>query len=205
MSSINSLDPRVNRLQIPAEQPLMEPLQAEDQMGTYQVFLQPRAKKPYEHAGIVHASTLEMAFLFAKEQFSRRFTCVGMAVTATAAIQATPFTEGKDSIYNHMPELPVGEGEQEAFDIFHLKKRGKQHHHMGTLMATDYQDALRLAREQYGEQMPNINVWVIKRDDMLWSDEDFADIWDTLPDKGYRDAAAYKAGDKLKNFLAKNS
>ena len=205
MSYLESLDPRVARQQIPAEQTAMTPLQQNDQMETYQVFLQPREGRPYEHAGIVHASTLELGFLFAKEQYSRRYACVAMSVTATTSIQATPFTEGKDSIYNYMPDMEAKAGATEAYDIFHLKKRGKQHHYVGQVSGVDHEDALRLAKEQFGDKLPICNVWVVRHEEMLWSDEGFADIWDTLPDKKYRDAAAYKAGDKLTNFKAQNS
>lgn len=205
MSALKSLDPRINRLEIPEDQQDMQPLEKPDQMQTFQSFFQPKEGKPFEHAGIVHASSLELAFLYAKEQFSRRYTCTGLAVCATDAVQATPFTEGKDSIYEHMPELEAKSGEKEAYNIFHLKKRGKQHKQVGQVMAVDAEDALRLAKEEFSEDFPLSNVWVIRHEDMLYSDESFADIWDTLPDKKYRDAIAYKAGDKLKNFKAQNS
>jgi ring-1,2-phenylacetyl-CoA epoxidase subunit PaaB len=73
MASHASLDPRVNRL--PANMANPDEKIALDQLTTFEVFVQPKPGKPFQHEGIVHASDIEMAYLFAKESFTRRFTC----------------------------------------------------------------------------------------------------------------------------------
>lgn len=89
---LNSLDPRINRLNIPAEFGTTFPSKdSKDQFVTFEVFVQPKENKPYQHEGIVHAPTIDMAFLFAKEQFSRRgMSCSGVWVINTNKIQLLP-------------------------------------------------------------------------------------------------------------------
>ncbi|HEY0769431.1 MAG TPA: hypothetical protein VGD31_03795, partial [Sphingobacteriaceae bacterium] len=61
----NSLDPRVNRLPkigVPGEISPKAPL---DQFGTFEVFVQPKEGKPFQHEGPVHAPNLEMAYVLA--------------------------------------------------------------------------------------------------------------------------------------------
>ena len=70
-----------------------------DQFETYQAFVQTKDNKPFEHAGIVHAPNEEMAFLFAKEQFSRRgMFCNALCVVKTELIKATEFTDNDQDI-----------------------------------------------------------------------------------------------------------
>ena len=90
---MNSLDPRVNRLpqnQADNSQPKV-PL---DQFGTFEVFVQAREGKSFQHEGIVHAPNLEMAYVLAKEAFTRRFTCVSLYVTDTRSIHVSILTDG---------------------------------------------------------------------------------------------------------------
>ncbi|EMR04562.1 phenylacetate-CoA oxygenase subunit PaaB [Cesiribacter andamanensis] len=203
---IQSLDPRVTRLQMP-EDINQQPLQSEalDQLVTFQVFMQKKEGKNFEHAGIVHAPTVELALLYAKEQYSRRFTCSGMAVAETSTVMASPYTDGGISVY----QLLEGEAEAttataDVYEVFHLMKRGKQHEHAGSVEANSVEDAFYKAKESLMPEKPVLNIWLIRRDDLLTVDEEDKDIWNTLPEKGYRDAAAYKAGDKLKDFKEKN-
>ena len=46
------------------------------------------------------------------------------------------------------------------------------------------------------------NVWAVKRSDIRFTSEEDRDLWLTLPEKKFRDAANYKGGDKLKQFQA---
>lgn len=203
MNFIQSLDPRVSRLHI--SQDINEtPQQKEplDQFGTFQVFYQKKEGKPFEHCGIVHAPGIDLGLMYAKEQYSRRFTCAGMAVAETVDVKSSPVTEGTTSVYDLLDidpaELP--DGEAEMYEIFHLKKRGKQHEHAGSVEARSYEEAAYKAKQELAPEKPVFNIWFVKRNQLLTVEEEDKDIWNTLPEKKYRDAVAYKAGDKLKAF-----
>jgi tetratricopeptide (TPR) repeat protein len=72
---VESLDPRITRLPDMGKSGEIQPKAPMDQFGTFEVFVQPKEGKPFEHEGIVHAPNLEMAFVLAKEGFTRRFLC----------------------------------------------------------------------------------------------------------------------------------
>ncbi len=193
-----SLDPRVNRLNIPQGE--LTPKVPLDQFGTFEVFVQLKEGKGYRHEGIVHAPNNEMAFLFAKEQFSRRHMCSGIFVVETRHVYVTAFTEDKDSIYNHIADTYPEEGKEEQYEIFHLEKRGKQHEHIGSVPAKNHQHALALAKPNFINGDPIYNVWVVKTSNILFTNEEDKIMWDTLPEKKFRDAADYRAADKIKEF-----
>ncbi len=195
-----SLDPRINRLGVTVEGHL-EAKSSLDQFETYEVFFQMKEGKPYEHAGIVHAPNEDMAFLFGKEQFSRRYTCTGMWIVKTHQVITSPITDHEQSAYDlldhRLAETELNE--LSHFEVFHLKKRGRQQVHMGRVQAKGYHDAFKQASEHFGTE-PALQVWVIRSQDLLFSDEADKDIWFTLPEKKYRDAIAYKSSDKINAY-----
>lgn len=197
---MKSLDPRVNRLPHTDSAPNTTPKVPLDQFGTFQVFVQPKANKPFQHEGIVHAPNLEMAYVLAKEAFTRRFTCVSIYVAETRNIHVSVLTEGDDDAYNHVREV-AQEGEKSSYEIFHLFKRGKQHQHVGTVEATNPNEALWLASQQLRNDKQVFNIWAICTNDIRFTHQEDMDLWHTLPEKKFRDAAAYKGGEKLKTFL----
>ena len=200
---MNSLDPRVNRLpdEIPQNTLPKVPL---DQFGTYEVFVQARSGKPFQHEGIVHAPNLEMAYLLAKEAFTRRFTCVSIYVVDTRNVFVSKLTEGEDDAYNHVHEVGSA-SEKQSFEIFHLSKRGKQHQHVRSVMAGNSDEALWVAKQELKTEKQVFNIWAIRTKDIRFTSEEEQDLWLTLPEKKFRDAAAYKGGDKLKSFLEKSN
>ncbi|MGJ3236384.1 phenylacetic acid degradation b [Marivirga sp.] len=208
---LNSLDPRINRLNIPAEFGTTFPSKEnKDQFVTFEVFVQPKGNKPYQHEGIVHAPTIDMAFLFAKEQFSRRgMSCSGVWVVNTNNVKVSPITENNEDIYDFIHEEIMegaNKGSSEHYEIFHLKKRGKQHAHVGNLEASCFEEALLRAKNQYQEEKSVLNIWVAKSEDFMKIEgEEFTDIWETLPEKKYRDAMDYKATEKIKKFKAEQN
>ena len=138
---MNSLDPRVNRLpgfgigkMIP-KTPL-------DQFGTFEVFVQAKEGKPFQHEGIVHAADIELAYILAKETFTRRFTCVSLYVCDTSDVFVSPMTEGAVSAYNLQYDTSTTSQLTEEYEVYHLLKRGKQHVHACTVMAASPQQAL---------------------------------------------------------------
>lgn len=178
----------------------MSPKATLDQFGTFEVFVQPRENKPFQHEGIVHAPDLEMAFVLAKETFTRRFTCASLCVVETSKVWVSALTEGAKSAYEEIPDSSPSGGEEESYEIYHLSRRGKQHVHAGTVSATHADDAFAKAKAKFGAAMV-CNIWAIRTADIRFAMEDEKELWLTLPEKKFRDAAEYKGGDKLKSFL----
>lgn len=201
---MKSLDPRVARLPETGTPGRLEPKPPLDQWGTYEVFVQPRHGKPFQHEGIVHAPDTEMAYILAKEAFTRRFTCVSLYVTDTRNVLASPTTDGATCAYNLVEGNGTNAAATISFEIYHLARRGKQHVHAGTVLAGTEADALRVARQQLRPDKPVYNVWAIRTDHIRFTKPEEQDLWLTLPEKTFRDAATYKGGDKLKDFLERN-
>ena len=218
---MQSLDPRMNRLGLPDAPPAPIPKPAFDQFETYEVFHQKKEGAPFIYVGPVHAPEADVAFLFAKEQFSRRFACTGLWVIPTSAITVTAYVGDQESAYDTIPafdeqaavpepdatlaEQAAFDQSEEDYDVFHLKKRGKAHQHVGKVRASSPNEALQVAKAVFGAQPgPVVNVWVARSADFLRSDEADKDIWDTTPDKKYRDAMAYRVQDRIEKFKAEN-
>lgn len=170
------------------------------QFGTYEVFVQPRAGKPFQHEGIVHAPNLEMAFVLAKEAFTRRFVCHSLCVTDTRHIFVSPLTDGEQNAYDLLDDEAEPSGPPASYEVYHLLKRGKQHIHAGTVQGQGPQRAVLEAKKAFGTTVV-LNIWVVRTADIRFTRPEENDLWATLPDKKFRDAAAYKGGDKLKGFL----
>jgi ring-1,2-phenylacetyl-CoA epoxidase subunit PaaB len=197
---VKSLDPRVNRLPKTGQPGQIIPKASLDQFGTYEVFVQPREGKPFQHEGIVHAPNGEMAFVLAKETFTRRFTCTSLCVVETRKVFVSPFSEGTQSAYDLLPAPPPGNGPAENYEIYHLLRRGKQHIHAGTVQAPSAAQAMAQARDRFKDKTV-YNVWAVRTADIRFTTVEETDLWTTLPEKRFRDAADYKGGDKLKTFL----
>ncbi|MDQ3395721.1 MAG: phenylacetic acid degradation b [Bacteroidota bacterium] len=196
---LESLDPRIKRIEFKEVQDDYVSKDTLDQFQTYQVFIQVKEGKPYEHVGIVHAPDLEFALVFAKEQFSRRPLCSGLWVAKTQDVKATPFVESDECIYDFIgpefEEMP----NKEHYEIFHLKKRGKQHVHQGSVLAGSYNESIVNAKVAFSSS-PIVNAWVIKEADILQVQQNDKDIWSTLTEKKHRDITSYKAMDKIRGF-----
>jgi ring-1,2-phenylacetyl-CoA epoxidase subunit PaaB len=89
----HSLDPRVNRAWPLPQQDQHPDAPAGDQFQTWQVFHQSHRGEQHMHVGIVHAPTAEMALLFAKEQYARRFQCVNLWVVRSADVFASEYED----------------------------------------------------------------------------------------------------------------
>jgi ring-1,2-phenylacetyl-CoA epoxidase subunit PaaB len=200
--SMKSLDPRVNRLpgwgtgEVKPKSPL-------DQWGTFEVFVQAKEGKPFQHEGIVHAPDTEMAYLLAKETFTRRFTCTSLYVADTRDVYVSPMTEGDVSAYDMLPPVETRFDEKETYEIYTLSKRGKQHVHAGSVQASSPQEAMALSKEKHNTGKSILNIWAIPAKVIRFTTDEEKDLWLTLAEKKYRDASAYKAGDKLTAFLTK--
>ena len=219
---MKSLDPRMNRLGLPDAPDAPVAKTALDQFETYEVFHQKKEGAPFVYVGPVHAPEPDLAFLFAKEQFSRRFACTGLWVVPTAAITVTAYVGDQESAYDALPaaelETPAAvepdesvqqeaayAASEEDYDIFHLKKRGKAHQHVGKVRAASPAGALQVAKAAFGDQRPVVNVWAVRGAAFLRSDDDDRDIWTTTPEKKYRDAISYRVQDRIEKFKAERN
>lgn len=174
-----------------------------DQFGSFEVFVQPKEGKPFQHEGIVHAPNLEMAFVLAKEAFTRRFTCYSIYVVDTRDVFVSPTTEGDQNAYDLISEASASSA-KELYEIYHLPKRGKQHVHAGTVQAGSPQEAMALAKLSLNTKAV-YNIWAVRSLVFRRTSPEEAILWQTLPDKKFRDASDYKGGDKLKEFLERRN
>ena len=198
---MDSLDPRVLRLPAIGQSGTIQPKVPLDQFGSFEVFVQAKEGKSFQHEGIVHSPNLEMAFVLAKEAFTRRFTCTSMYVVETRNVFVSPTTDGNVNAYDFIKDQPAS-GKKEVFEIYHLMKRGKQHIQAGSVEAGTPEDAMSKAKSSFYSKLV-YNIWAIRRSDIRLTTPEEQDLWTTLPDKRFRDAADYKGGDKLKEFLEK--
>ncbi len=201
---MKSLDPRVNRLPSLSSNEIL-PKAPLDQFGTYEVFVEPKEGKPFQHEGIVHAPGLEMAYVLAKETFTRRFTCSALAVVDTRNVFVSPMSEGTQNAYDLLVDFVNNAGEEQTFEIFHLLKRGKQHIHAGSVNASCPEQAMIAASKSLRGDKLVYNIWAIAINHFRFTTEEEKDLWKTLPEKKFRDASDYKGGDKLKEFLERQS
>ena len=196
---MKSLDPRINRLQLSDTSDPQEKGDL-DQLETFEVFVQTKDGRPYQHEGIVHASDEDIAFIFAKEQFSRRSTCTGIKIIRTRNIFVSDLSEANSSIYESVEPPSESKGMKEQYVVFHLLKRGKQHKMAGEVSASSAVEALYKSKVELDPGTPVYNVWLAKASDILTISDDFKDIWETLPDKSFREAIAYRGAEKIKKF-----
>lgn len=201
---MKSLDPRVTRLP-ELDSTEIRPKAPLDQLGTFEVFVQPKEGKPFQHEGAVHAPNLEMAYVLAKETFTRRFTCTSLYVVDTRDVYVSPMTEGDQNAYDMVAAVTSQPGTRVSYEIYHLMKRGKQHVHQGTVIAALPQEAISVAKTQLNIGKTVYNIWAIQTDKIRFTTEEEKDLWVTLPEKKFRDAAEYKGGDILKSFLEKTN
>jgi ring-1,2-phenylacetyl-CoA epoxidase subunit PaaB len=201
---VESLDPRINRLPQVGKPGEILPKAPMDQFGTYEVFVQPKEGKPFQHEGIVHAPNLEMAFVLAKEGFTRRFLCISLHVVDTRHVYVSPMTEGDTNAYDFIYDVPEQGVDKKDYEIYHLLKRGKQHVHVGRVSAVTPAEAMAEAKKVIAPNSKTVfNIWTIPTSEIRFTQPDEAQLWLTLSEKKFRDASNYKGGDKLKEFLEK--
>jgi len=198
---VKSLDPRVKRLPEIGTGKRPSAVDIHDQFETFEVFVQPKPGKPFQHEGAIHAPNLEMAYIFAKENFTRRFTCISLFVVETRNVHVSAMTEGNQNVYDVLTQKEFPKGEKIPHEIFHLIKRGKQHVQVGSVEAASPDEAMAAARKQFDTGAVVFNIWAIPKKDIRYTSSDEADLWLTLPEKKFRDATDYKGGQKLKEFL----
>ncbi len=88
----------------------------------------------------------------------------------------------------------------ETYEVFHQKRRGDQHIHVGIVHAANPEMALIFGKEQYGRRGVSVNIWVVKTCNVFASDYDDSDIFETVPEKQYREAGGYKVMEKINKY-----
>jgi ring-1,2-phenylacetyl-CoA epoxidase subunit PaaB len=193
---VEILDPRLKRLhlqtgEVPAKPKL-------DQLPTYEVFVQAKEPRPFKHEGGVHATSIEMALVFAKEQYTRRGICSGIWIVPNKDIIVTDFTDNDTDVYDQFNEESSCEGDE--YSIFHVLKRGTQHSFKGVVNASSPEKALACAKYSIERKKPVLNVWLVKTTNIRKTSDADKAMWETTPEKLFREAIDYKTGDKLKAF-----
>jgi ring-1,2-phenylacetyl-CoA epoxidase subunit PaaB len=196
---MSSLDPRVNRLGLVDSTQLFDYSTFEG--APFEMFWVPKPGKPYEHVGIVHATDKDFALLYAKEQYSRRGgNCYGLLCVASDKIWATPVIDDGESVFDdfptHLPEYLINK----TVVVFGLKKRGKQHILLGRIK--DLTESDLEAQLSTLKISPCVNIWIVPEDETATLEAGEEGIWNTLPEKQYREAVFYKSAEKIKTFLA---
>lgn len=99
-----------------------------------------------------------------------------------------------------------GGGEQQwpTYEVFHQAKKGKQVVHCGIVHAPSPELALVFAKEQYGRRQTTTDLWVVKTTDVFTLGHELEDIFDTTPEKTFRDPGAYKVRDRIEKYKAEH-
>ncbi len=92
----------------------------------------------------------------------------------------------------------------ETFEVFHQKKRGEQHVHVGIVHAANPEMAIILAKESFGRRRQTANIWVVKSANVFATDYGDQDIFETTPEKTYREASDYYCMDKIRKYQAEH-
>lgn len=106
-------------------------------------------------------------------------------------------------------ELPTAEEKEETleghehwetYEVFHQKKRGEQHVHVGIVHAPSPETALVFAKEQYGRRRITANLWVVKSSSVHAGEYNDQDMFTTVPEKTYREASDYYVMDRIRKY-----
>lgn len=96
---------------------------------------------------------------------------------------------------------PLKELDQfETYEVFHQKKRGQQHVHVGIVHAPNADMALLYAKEQYARRGVTSNLWVVPSSSVTATEYFDEDIFTTTSEKTYRDPGTYKVMDRIQAF-----
>ena len=97
-------------------------------------------------------------------------------------------------------ETLEGHEHWETYEVFHQKKRGEQHIHVGVVHAPSPEIALVFAKEQYGRRRITANLWVAKSSCVHAGEYEDQDIFETTPGKTYREASDYYIMDRIRKY-----
>ncbi len=87
-----------------------------------------------------------------------------------------------------------------TWEVFHQRKRGEQHEHVGIVHAPNSEMALVMAKETFGRRGHTANIWVVQSSHVYSTGYEDDDIFTTTPEKIYREAGGYKVMDKINKY-----
>ncbi len=92
-----------------------------------------------------------------------------------------------------------------TWEVFHLEKRGKQAVHVGVVHAPNPEMALLMAKETFGRRGKTANLWVAKTSNVYTFNMQDEDMFETTPEKTFRDPAAYRVRDRIEAYREKHN
>ncbi|MCS7028307.1 MAG: hypothetical protein NZ519_06020 [Bacteroidia bacterium] len=189
---MKSLDPRINRFHIEENTKTVFSEQDLEQWQTFEVFHQKKPDEPHIHVGAVHASSTEVAFLFAKEQYARRLQCYNLWLAKTADIYAYNIERNQNENFVSQ-EVPAHL--EAPYDVFYQFHRGEHPRYVGTIIANHPDKAISEAQKHFGQD--TFAIWVILQNKIYKQPVEQAEMYTFIPKKSYRDATGYKVMAKL--------
>lgn len=85
----------------------------------------------------------------------------------------------------------------ETWEVFHQRRRGEQHEHVGIVHAPNADMAMVMAKETFGRRGQTANLWVVKTSNVVVGSYEDGDMFTTTPEKIYREAGGYKVMEKI--------
>jgi 1,2-phenylacetyl-CoA epoxidase PaaB subunit len=135
------------------------------------VFTQKRPTKEHVHAGSLSAPDASLAQQFAREHYGQDQVCISLWVGTRSDFLAV-------------------DGKQDTYELFVQWESGDRHIHIGTVEASNGQDAKSKCESQFLDDKPFFSVWSISASDLTVIDEKYNLIWRTT-DQTYRLASGY--------------
>lgn len=90
-----------------------------------------------------------------------------------------------------------------TYEVFHQRKRGTHHVHVGNVHAPSPELAVLFGKEQYARRGTCVNLWVVKTEHVFATQYEDDDIFESTKDKVHRDPGAYKVMDRIKAYKEK--
>ncbi|MEO8167137.1 MAG: 1,2-phenylacetyl-CoA epoxidase subunit B [bacterium] len=84
----------------------------------------------------------------------------------------------------------------QTYEVFHQKKKGDPHIHVGSVHAPDPQVALQYARDQFARRLNCVSLWVVNSKDVTATDYQDERFFASTVDKSYRDPKDFDAPSK---------
>jgi ring-1,2-phenylacetyl-CoA epoxidase subunit PaaB len=142
-----------------------------DSFPIWEVFTQKRPTKEHVHAGSLSAPDASLAQQFAREHYGQDQVCISLWVGTRSDFLAV-------------------DGKQDTYELFVQWESGDRHIHIGTVEASNGQDAKSKCESQFLDDKPFFSVWSIGVSVLTVIDEKDSLIWRTT-DQTYRLASGY--------------
>ena len=93
----------------------------------------------------------------------------------------------------------------QTYEVFHQAKSGAHHVHVGCVHAPNAEMAIVLAKETYGRRGQTTNMWVVDTAAILTMRAEDSDVFETTPEKQYREVGAYMVRNKVEAYKKRQS